>query len=123
MIDKNYKNLSITEQCKLLEVSRSTFYYTPKPESEYELDLMAKIDELHLNRPYLGSRGIRRFLKRQGIVVNRKRIQRLMKKMGISCIYRKLNTSKPHPDHKIYPLEMNHRSSVESAKMISKPES
>ena len=66
MIDKNYEDLSISGQCKLLEVSRSTFYYTPQPESESELDLMAKIDELHLNRPYLGSRGIRRFLKRQG---------------------------------------------------------
>ncbi len=78
---------------------------------------MAKIDERHLNRPYLGSRGIRRFLKRQGIVVNRKRIQRLMKRMGISCIYRKLNTSKPHPDHKIYPyllkgLQINHPNQV-----------
>lgn len=103
MIDKNNKNLSISEQCKLLSVSRSTFYYKPKSESENELDLMAKIDELHLNRPYLGSRGIVRFLKRQGIFANRKKIRRLMKKMGISCIYRKINTSKPHPNHKIYP--------------------
>ena len=103
MIDKDYKDLSIAGQCSLLEVSRSTFYYNPKPESENELDLMAKIDELHLNRPYLGSRGIKRFLKRREILVNRKRVQRLMKKMGISCIYRKLNTSKPHPHHKIYP--------------------
>lgn len=103
MVDKNYENLSITQQCKLLEVSRSTFYYITIPESESELDLMAKIDELHLNRPYLGSRGIRRFLKRQGIIVNRKRIQRLMRKMGISSVYRKIRTSKPNPNHKIYP--------------------
>jgi len=103
MVDKNYEDLSISGQCELLEVSRSTFYYTPKPESEYELDLMAKIDELHLNRPYLGSRGIRRFLKRQGIIVNRKKVQRLMKKMGIASVYRKIQTSKPNPNHKIYP--------------------
>lgn len=103
MIDKYYEDLSISGQCELLEVSRSTFYYTPKPASESELDLMTKIDELHLNRPYLGSRGIRRFLKRQGIIVNRKRIQRLMKKMGISSVYRKIKTSKPNPEHKIYP--------------------
>lgn len=103
MVDKNYENLSIAQQCKLLQVSRSAFYYNPVPESESELDLMAKIDELHLNRPYLGSRGMRRFLKRQGIIVNRKRIQRLMRKMGISSVYRKIKTSKPNPNHKVYP--------------------
>ena len=103
MVDTNSEEISITEQCRLLEVSRSTFYYTPIPESENELDLMAKIDELHLNRPYLGSRGMRRFLKRQGVLVNRKRVQRLMRKMGISSVYRKIKTSKPNPNHKIYP--------------------
>jgi len=103
MVNKNHEKLSISEQCKLLQVSRSTFYYTPMPDSKYELDLMAKIDELHLNRPYLGSRGIRRFLKRQGIIVNRKKVQRLMRKMGIESIYRKIKTSKHNPNHKIYP--------------------
>jgi len=96
-------DLPITRQCQLLELNRSTVYYQPKPSSEEDLKLMRRIDEMHLKRPFYGSRRIRDWLWEEGYDINRKRVQRLMRKMGIVAIYPKAKTSKPGKGHKIYP--------------------
>lgn len=103
MIDENYEDLSIAEQCNLLEVNRSTYYYVPVPENRETLELMNKIDELYTARPSLGSRGVRDQLSLQGIIVNRKKVQRLMEKMGLRAIFPKKNLSKANHQHKKYP--------------------
>lgn len=98
-----YKLLSISQQCKILGINRSSYYYKPKPVKPEDLKLMRKIDELYTEQPSRGSRSIARQLRRQGIKVNRKRVQRLMRLMGIEAVYPKPRTSRPHPEHKIYP--------------------
>jgi len=103
MIDPNYKPLSILRQCKILGVSRSSYYFKPKPFKPDDLKLMRKIDELYTEQPSRGSRSIARQLRRQRIKVNRKKVQRLMRIMDIQAVYPKPHTSKPHPQHKIYP--------------------
>ena len=103
MIEPSDQRLSITRQCKILDVNRSSYYYRQKPIKLEDLELMRTIDELYLQNPSYGSRSIRRQLKRQGNKVNRKRIQRLMRLMGIEAVYPKPRTSRPHPQHKIYP--------------------
>jgi putative transposase len=103
MIDPSAKSISIASQCKLLNVSRSSFYYQPKPMSEYDLKLMRLIDELYLEHPCRGSRSMRNQLDRLGYKVNRKKIQRLMRKMGIQAVYPKPRTTIAHPGHKVYP--------------------
>jgi len=103
MIEPKNQKLSISRQCKVLNVSRSSFYYHPKPIKQEDLDLMRKIDELYLENPSSGSRTIRRQLKRQGIIASRKKIQRLMRLMGIEAVYPKPRTSRPHPQHRVYP--------------------
>lgn len=90
-------------QCKLLSVNRSTYYYQPSGESELNLELMRLIDEQYLETPFYGQRQMSRHLRREGYGVSRTRIGRLMKLMGLSAIYQKPNTSKPHPQHKVYP--------------------
>jgi len=95
--------LPITRQCQLLKLNRSTVYYQPKPASEEDLKLMRRIDEMHLKRPFYGSRRIRDWLWEEGHDINRKRVQRLMRQMGITAIYPKAKTSKPGKGHKIYP--------------------
>jgi len=87
----------------MLKVSRSSYYYRTKPVSDYDLKLMQHIDELHLEHPCRGSRSMRNQLRRLGYKVNRKKIQRLMRIMGLEAIYPKPRTSLPHPDHKVYP--------------------
>ena len=96
-------DLPIKQQAKVLGISRSTAYYEPRPISEEDLWLMRRIDELHLNYPFAGSRMLRGLLWQQGLEVGRRHIKTLMKRMGIEAIYRKPNTSKPAPGHKIYP--------------------
>ena len=103
MIDKDNKKLSISRQCRLLAVNRSTFYYHPKRMNPEDLELMRRIDELYLNTPTAGSRTMRNYLRRQGYKINRKRVQRLMRLMGLEAIYPKPKTSRPHPEHKVYP--------------------
>lgn len=93
----------MTQQAKNLGIARSTIYYKPKPISDAELALVAEIDKLHLDYPFAGSRMLRDFLHRQGLAVGRKRVARLMKKMGIEAIYRKTNTSRRNFVHKVYP--------------------
>lgn len=103
MVEHNQPGLSIVQQCKLLEISRSSVYYEATGESELNLKLMRLIDEQFMETPYYGARQMARYLRRLGYGVNRKRVSRLMQKMGFSAIYQKPNTSKPHPEHRIYP--------------------
>lgn len=107
MINRNDK-VSIVRQCRLLDLHRSGVYYQVAEESEDNLSLMRLIDEIHLNRPFLGIRRITDALHDMEYRVNRKRVQRLMKKMGIQAIYPKPNTSKRHGKHKIYPYLLRH---------------
>lgn len=102
MIDKEH-TLSITKQCKALEISRSSVYYVPAPISDADRELMRLIDEIHLEEPWLGSRGMKSALKRRGHKAGRIHVRTLMRKMGIEAIYRKPRLSKPHPGHKVYP--------------------
>src|SRR5476651_1808883 len=95
--------LSIVTQCRLLKIARSTLYYQAVPADADELAVMRRIDELHLEYPFYGSRRMAVVLRDDGRVVNRKRTQRLMRLMGLEAIYQKPNTSRPHPDHKVYP--------------------
>jgi putative transposase len=103
MVERNHPGLSITRQCRLLQVSRSSVYYAARGESPLNLQLMRLIDEQFLETPYYGARQMARHLRRQGYGVNRKRVRRLMQLMGLTAIYQRPNTSKPHPEHEIYP--------------------
>jgi putative transposase len=103
MIDPNEPRLSIVRQCALVNVSRSSFYFEGKGESALNLELMRLIDERFLQSPYFGSRQMTRWLRRQGRQVGRKRVLRLMRKMGLMPIYQVPKTSSAHPDHKVYP--------------------
>jgi len=97
------ESLSMRRQCELLRVNRSSLYYeSVRPDAE-DLTLMRRIDELHLQFPFYGSRRVTRELRSRGLVVNRKRIQRLMRLMGIEAIAPKPNTSVPRKEHKVYP--------------------
>ncbi len=105
MIDREHA-VPVVRQCKLLELNRSTVYYRPRPVSEGDRMLMQLIDEIHLERPFLGSRRIRDALQDRGHRVNRKRVQRLMRQMGITALYPKRRTSQPGKGHKIYPYRL-----------------
>jgi putative transposase len=102
MIDRTHK-LSITRQADALGIARSTVYAKPRPVSEQDLDLMKRIDRLHLEMPFAGSRMLRDLLALQGIQVGRKHVRTLMKKMGVEALYRKPRTTRKHPQHPIYP--------------------
>jgi putative transposase len=102
MIDRNH-DLPIARQAKVLNLSRGSVYYKPRPVSPEDLALMRRIDELHLDCPFAGSRMLRDMLRRDGFPVGRRHVATLMKRMGIEAIYRRPNTSKPAPGHKIYP--------------------
>ena len=97
------ERLSIQKQVRLLGLSRSSFYYRPREVSEADLKLMRQIDELHLEHPFAGSRLLRDMLARRGLQVGRKHVRTLMRRMAIEALYRKPNTSKPAPGHRIYP--------------------
>jgi putative transposase len=96
-------DLSIGKQAKALNVSRSSVYYLPRPVSAADLAIMRRMDELHLDYPFAGSRMLRDLLNADGVVIGRLHVATLMKRMAIAAIYRKPNTSKPAPGHKIYP--------------------
>ncbi|MGV1832921.1 IS3 family transposase [Agrobacterium vitis] len=102
MIDHEHK-LSIARQAKLLGFSRGSVYYLPRPVPDCDLALMRRIDELHLDYPFAGSRMLQGLLRGEGLETGRLHVATLMKKMGIEAIYRRPNTSKPAPGHKIYP--------------------
>lgn len=97
------EKLSLTRQCQLLKIPRSTYYSVCQGENAYNLRLMRMIDEKFLEEPYFGSRQMMRWLRMQGYNVGRKRVRCLMKLLGLEALYQKPNTSKPHPGHKIYP--------------------
>jgi len=103
LVDRTDDQMSILAQCRLLRVARSTLYYRPAPASDDDLRLMRRIDEQYLETPFYGSRRMVAVLRREGYAVNRKRVRRLMRLMGIEAIYQKPNTSQRHPDHKVYP--------------------
>ena len=98
--------MSIVRQCQLLKVARSTLYYQPALVSDDDLAVMRRLDEQYLVTPFYGARRMAAVLRRDGLVVNRKRIRRLMRVMGIEAIYQKPNTSRRHPEHKIYPYSL-----------------
>jgi putative transposase len=102
MIDRSH-DLPITRQAKMLNVSRGSVYYRPRAPSSADLALMRRMDELHLDFPFAGSRMLRDLLTAEGFQVGRRHVATLMKRMGIQAVYRKPNTSKPAPGHKIYP--------------------
>lgn len=102
MIDRKHE-LSATRQAKALGISRGSIYYLPRPVSAADLALMRRVDELHLDYPFSGSRMLQGLLRGEGHKVGRLKVRNLMKRMGIEAIYRRPNTSKPAPGHKIYP--------------------
>lgn len=105
MIDRD-DPIPVVRQCQLLSISRSTVYYRPQGVSEADLELMRMIDEIHLELPFYGSRRIRDELKDRGYRVERKRVQRLMRLMGVEALYPKPRTTKPGKGHKIYPYRL-----------------
>ena len=103
MIQRDQPGLSLSRQCKILSISRSSFYSPPKGESAENLALMRRIDELFLKYPFYGSRQMSRHLRRDGVCIGRHRVRRLMRLMGLEAIYQAPRTSDPHPAHRIYP--------------------
>lgn len=103
LIDWEESPPSVRRQCELLAVHRSGLYYEPVPVDPGDLKLMRRIDELHMAQPQFGSRSITTNFRRKGIEVNRKHIQRLMRQMDIEGIAPGPSTSRPHPEHKVYP--------------------
>jgi putative transposase len=102
MIDRSHE-LPLTGQAKALGISRGSVYYLARPTSDADLVLMRRIDELHLEHPFAGSRMLRDMLRAEGREIGRRHVATLMKKMGVEAIYRRPNTSQPSPGHKIYP--------------------
>jgi putative transposase len=103
MITREHPELSLSRQCEVLSISRSSFYHAPKGESPATLALMRRIDELFLKYPFYGSRQMARQLRREGVRAGRHRVRRLMRLMGLAAIYQAPRTSAPHPAHRIYP--------------------
>ncbi len=103
LVRRDQPNLSLSRQCEILTISRSSFYYTPKGESPVNLALMRRIDELFLKYPFYGSRQMARRLRRGGVRTGRHRVRRLMRLMGLAAIYQAPRTSDPHPSHRVYP--------------------
>src|SRR5512137_2863743 len=102
MISHEYA-LPITRQCHLLALPRSSVYYTPRPGPAGDLALMRQIDELHLAYPFAGSRLLRDLLRLHGVVIGRKHVATLMRRMGIAALYRHPRTTRPHPEHHVFP--------------------
>jgi putative transposase len=102
MIDRTHC-LSVVRQAKTLGISRGSVYYLPRPASDADLALMRRIDELHLDHPFAGSRMLRDLLRAEGHRVGRLHVATLMKRMGIEALYRRPRTTKPAPEHKVYP--------------------
>ncbi len=103
MIQRNHPKLSISQQCKLVSLSRSAFYYTPVGIDATTLTLMKQIDRVFTQYPFFGSRQIAAYLRRDGILAGRHRIRRLMARMGLEAIYKRPRTSLPYPQHPVYP--------------------
>jgi putative transposase len=102
MIDRNHA-LALGTQARLLGIARSTVYREPRPVPTADLVVMRRIDELHLDYPFAGSRMLRSMLANEGISIGRTHVRTLMRRMGIEALYRRPRTSKPAPGHRIYP--------------------
>ena len=102
MIDRSHE-LPLTRQAQVLKLSRSSLYYQPEPVSPADLAIMRRMDELHLDYPFAGGRMLRDLLRGEGVAIGRAHVITLMKRMRIEAIYRRPNTSKPAPGHKIHP--------------------
>jgi putative transposase len=102
MIDREH-DLSITKQAAALNISRGSVYYLPRPVSANDLEVMRRLDRLHLQCPFAGSRMLRGLLAAEGCKIGRRHVKTLMKRMGIEALYRRPRTTKPEPGHKIYP--------------------
>ena len=103
MVERDRSDLSVVRQCRLLSISRSSFYATPRGESDENLAIMAEIDRQFLDTPFYGVRQMTWHLRAKDWPVNVKRVRRLMRKMGLMPIYQRPRTSTPAPGHKIYP--------------------
>lgn len=95
--------LPVVRQCQLFGLARSTAYYQPRPVSDRALALLRRLDELHLQYPFAGARMLRDLLRQEGHAIGRRQVATLMRRMGITAIYRKPRTSQRHPAHRIYP--------------------
>ena len=102
MIDRTHA-LPVSRQCQVLNLARSTAYYQPKPVSDTALALMRRIDELHLQYPFAGARMLRDLLRQESHAIGRRQVATLMRRMGITAVYRMPRTSQRHPAHRIYP--------------------
>ena len=103
LVDRQLRSLSIARQCQLMGVSRSSLYYRPKETSRQDLSLMRELDRQYLETSFYGSRRMKALLDRQGLPVSRKRVQRLMRIMGLRAIYRQPRTSQPAAGRRVYP--------------------
>ena len=102
MIDRDH-GLPLRRQAAVLRLSRSTLYYEPRPVPAADLAVMRRIDELHLDHPFAGSRMLRDLLRGEGVAIGRERVVSMMRRMGLEALYRRANTSRPAPGHKVYP--------------------
>ena len=102
MIDREH-DLPITKQAEALNISRSSIYYLPRPVPDSDLAIMRRLDELHLEFPFAGSRMLRGLLAAEGCKIGRRHVKTLMRRMGIEALYRRPRTSKPEPGHNIFP--------------------
>jgi putative transposase len=103
MLDRDHAELSIRRQCGLLGIARSGVYRRPRPANDNDLGLMRRLDELFTRWPFLGSRRLAKMLREEGHAINRKRVQRLMRQMGIEALGPRPRTTRPAPGHKVYP--------------------
>jgi putative transposase len=108
LLQRDHESLSIRRQCQLLSVARSSVYRPPRPANDNDIELMRRIDQLFTAWPFLGSRRMTAILNGEGCRINRKRVQRLMRKMGIAALGPKPRTTKPAPGHKIFPYLLRH---------------
>ena len=102
MIDREH-DLPVKRQAEVLSLARSSVYYQPRPVSAADLAIMRRIDQLHLDFPFAGSRMLRDFLRAEGVKIGRCRVITLMRRMGIEALYRRPNTSRPAPGHQVFP--------------------
>jgi putative transposase len=116
MIDRDHR-LPVKRQAELLGISRGSVYYQPVPIPEAELVLMRRIDRLHLEHPYAGSRMLRDLLRLQGVEVGRRHVATLMRRMGIQALYRKPDTSRKHPAHPVFPYALR-KLAIERANQV-----
>ena len=103
MVERDHPSLSLSRQCRLLSIGRSSLYYEPKGESAETLALMRRIDDLFLKYPFYGARRMALHLRREGVRIGRRRAARLMRLMGLQAVYRAPRTSAPHPGHRVWP--------------------